>query len=87
MPKKNTGANECRGQDLLITATGTLGEEVDEGSYVLLNVKYGLITLIKANESLCEQLEKVDQSCPLSEGDLTFQKTVQLPAEIPPVST
>jgi len=52
----------------------------------MLQVKYGLITLIKANESLCEQMEKVDKSCPLEKGDLEFQKTVQLPAEIPPVS-
>ena len=69
---------------MLITAKGTLSEKVVEGSYVLLTVKMGLITLIRANESLCEQLEKVDKKCPLSDGELTFQRTVTLPAQIPP---
>jgi len=73
-----------KGKDLLITAKGTLKEDVVDGSRVLLTVKMGLITLIRANESLCDQLEKVDKKCPLKEGELTFQRTVTLPAQIPP---
>jgi len=50
---------------------------------VALQVKYGVITLIKQTIDLCEQVKNVDLDCPL-EGDLKFTKEVELPREIPP---
>lgn len=74
------------GQTLTIKAKGTLKEEVTKGAIVLLEVKYGLITLIKQTVDLCDQIQNVDLTCPLKKGDLTLTKQVELPKEIPPVS-
>lgn len=53
----------------------------------MLTVKYGLIRLISTKADLCEQIGEVDLECPLEAGDLAITKSVDLPAEIPPVST
>lgn len=75
--------SSCRGKELQITASGTLSEAVEEGAYVLLQVKLGILTLISTNASLCEELDKVDKPCPLDKGELTFKRSVDLPAQIP----
>ncbi|KAJ9201378.1 hypothetical protein DTO166G4_6322 [Paecilomyces variotii] len=72
------------GQNLTIVAKGTFREKVEQGSKVLLQVKYGLIRLINQEADLCEQIENVDLHCPLEKGEMTFTKDVQLPKEIPP---
>lgn len=46
------------GQKLTIKANGTFSEQIDEGATVFLQVKYGLITLIKQKADMCEQLPK-----------------------------
>jgi hypothetical protein len=73
------------GTELLITASGTVHETIAEGSYVKLQVKYGLITLITQTIDLCEQLGNVDLGCPVEPGVLTVTKSVDLPKAIPPV--
>ncbi|KAF7163153.1 hypothetical protein CNMCM5623_008223 [Aspergillus felis] len=72
------------GQTLTINAKGNLKERVEEGAYVALEVKYGLITLIKQTADLCEQIKNVDLECPLEEGNMTLTKQVDLPSHIPP---
>lgn len=74
------------GQTLTIKASGTVTEEVKEGAYALLEVKYGLITLIRQTVDLCEQIQNVDLKCPLKKGEMTLTKQVDLPSQIPPVS-
>ena len=49
-----------------------------------LRVKYGLITLINSRQNLCEQMENVDEECPL-EGEKVITKDIELPKEIPQV--
>jgi hypothetical protein len=71
---------------LVIEATGTVKENIEEGAYVNLQVKYGLIRLINTKADLCEQLKNVDLECPIERGRITIVKTVELPKEIPPVS-
>ncbi|KUI53767.1 Phosphatidylglycerol/phosphatidylinositol transfer protein [Cytospora mali] len=71
------------GEDLVIKASGTLDESVEEGAYVVLQVKYGLIRLISTKADLCEQVQNVDMECPIEKGDITITKTVELPKEIP----
>ncbi|GAA5231517.1 hypothetical protein GCM10025794_29920 [Massilia kyonggiensis] len=73
------------GQTLSINASGNLKERVEEGAYVALEVKYGLITLIKQTADLCEQIKNVDLECPLEKGEMTLTKQVDLPSHIPPV--
>jgi hypothetical protein len=58
---------------------------VDEGAYVVLQVKYGLIRLINTEANLCEQVSNVDLSCPIKQGKISITKDVALPNEIPPV--
>lgn len=62
-------------------------EDIGEGAYVVLQVKYGLIRLVNTEADLCEQVENVDMSCPIKKGKTKIIKDVELPAEIPPVSS
>lgn len=78
-------SNQHRGESLTIEARGTLRQTVGEGAKVLLQVKYGLIRLINVEADLCDQITNVDLHCPLKEGEITFQKKVDIPREIPPV--
>ncbi|PGH35937.1 hypothetical protein GX50_01262 [[Emmonsia] crescens] len=72
------------GQTLTITASGTFSKQVDEGSKVQIQVKYGLIRLINQEADLCEEITNVDLKCPLEKGRMSFSKQVDLPKEIPP---
>ncbi|KAF2663209.1 hypothetical protein BT63DRAFT_380452 [Microthyrium microscopicum] len=72
------------GVPLTIAASGTLNEPVGEGAYIAIQVKYGLITLIKTTIDLCEQVKNVDLECPLKKGPLVVTKDVDLPQQIPP---
>jgi hypothetical protein len=76
-----------RGRKLTIAAEGTLLDRVEKGAKVNLEVKYGLITLISQTVDLCEELKKVDLSCPLEKGKMVLTKEVELPKQIPPVRT
>ncbi len=76
--------SRCSGKTLTIEAKGNFTEEIEEGAYINLSVKYGLIRLINQRADLCEQMKNVDEECPLS-GEKTITKDVDLPKEIPPV--
>ncbi|KAK9436986.1 phosphatidylinositol/phosphatidylglycerol transfer protein [Metarhizium brunneum] len=75
---------DSSGQDLVIKAEGTVKKTIEEGAYIDLTVKYGLIRLLKTKADLCEQMGEVDLKCPVEPGDRVITKTVQLPKEIPP---
>ena len=76
----------CSGKTLTIEATGNFTEKVEQGAYLELVVKYGLIRLIHQTADLCEQMKNaVNEECPLL-GEKTITKDVDLPKEIPPVS-
>lgn len=72
------------GQTLVIEAQGTFKEDIAEGAYVVLQVKYGLIKLLSTKADLCEQIGEVDMKCPIKAGQLQITKDVDLPAQIPP---
>ncbi|MCJ1300029.1 Phosphatidylglycerol/phosphatidylinositol transfer protein [Hypocenomyce scalaris] len=72
------------GNTLTIEAVGTFSEDVEEGAYVNLQVKYGLIRLINQTADLCDQLKNVDQDCPVKKGETKITKDVDLPNQIPP---
>ncbi|TVY29477.1 Phosphatidylglycerol/phosphatidylinositol transfer protein [Lachnellula hyalina] len=73
-----------KGNTLTIEAVGTLKEKVEEGAYVILQVKYGLIRLVSTKADLCEQVSNVDMECPIEKGKAVITKDVELPGEIPP---
>lgn len=72
------------GKALVIKAKGTVKKIIEEGAYVDLTVKYGLIRLLNTKADLCEQMGEVDLKCPVEPGDRVISKTVELPKEIPP---
>lgn len=74
------------GQSLTIKASGTLLDKVEKGATVALEVKWGLITLVKQTVDLCDQIKNVDLTCPLEKGKMVLTKQVDLPKQIPPVS-
>ncbi|PBP16729.1 putative Phosphatidylglycerol/phosphatidylinositol transfer protein [Diplocarpon rosae] len=71
------------GKTLSIEAKGTLLEDVEDGAKVILQVKYGIIGLVKTEADLCEQVENVDMECPIKKGPITLTKDVELPSQIP----
>lgn len=73
------------GHELIIKAKGTVHQTIEEGAYVLLVVKYGLIKLLTQKADLCEQITNVNMECPIEKGAVELTKSVELPNEIPPV--
>jgi len=73
-----------KGSSLTIEAVGSLLEDVGDGAYVVLQVKYGLIRLVNTEADLCDQVSNVDLSCPIKKGKTKITKDVELPKEIPP---
>ena len=74
------------GKTLSIKAHGNFTETVQDGSYIKVQVKYGLITLLNNQFDLCEQMSNVDEECPLS-GEKTITKDVEIPKQVPPVNS
>lgn len=74
------------GANLTIEAVGTLLQDVGEGAYVDLQVKYGIIKLLTTQADLCEQVSNVDLKCPIKKGQVTITKDVEIPKQIPGVS-
>ncbi|KAK5939869.1 Phosphatidylglycerol/phosphatidylinositol transfer protein [Knufia obscura] len=72
------------GEKLTIKANGTFSEEIEEGATVFLQVRYGLITLIKQEADMCEQLPKIDIECPIKKGYMEISKEVNIPRQVPP---
>ncbi|KAI9678283.1 MAG: Phosphatidylglycerol/phosphatidylinositol transfer protein [Caeruleum heppii] len=72
------------GETLRIEAAGVFKKDVEEGAYVNLQVKYGLIRLVNTKADLCEQIQEVDLKCPIKKGETLITKEVELPKEIPP---
>ncbi|KAI0387663.1 phosphatidylinositol/phosphatidylglycerol transfer protein [Hypomontagnella monticulosa] len=72
------------GAELVIRATGTVFETINDGAKVNLVVKYGLIKLISTTADLCEQIGNVDLECPIEKGVLSITKSVDIPKEVPP---
>ena len=56
---------------------------MEAGAKIFLQVKFGLITLIKTEADLCDELSNLDLSCPLKKGPMNLTKTVTLPSQVP----
>lgn len=85
LEKVNLSPNPpLKGDNLTIEAVGELLEDVGEGAYVVLQVKYGLIRLVNTEADLCDQVSNVDLECPIKKGLTKITKDIELPKEIPP---
>ncbi|CAO3599353.1 unnamed protein product [Absidia cylindrospora] len=78
-----TPETPARGENLHIDFKGILKETVYAGAYVRVTVKYGYVQLIKKVFDLCEEIQKIDEKCPLEKGPLVLSKDVKLPKAIP----
>jgi hypothetical protein len=72
------------GATLTIEASGIVKEDITDGAYVKLQVKYGYIKLLDTQADLCEEIKNVDLECPIEKGKISITKEVELPKEIPP---
>jgi hypothetical protein len=57
---------------------------VTEGAKLHYSVKWGLVTILKQTVDFCETVKEADLECPIEKGDITLEKEVKLPKEIPP---
>lgn len=73
-----------RGENLTFIAKGMLKEDVVDGAYVNVEVRYGFIKLIDQTFDLCEEIKKVNMTCPISKGEQVIVKEVEIPNEVPP---
>ncbi|CAG8613576.1 7988_t:CDS:2 [Ambispora leptoticha] len=73
-----------RGHALNIKAAGNLSETVDQGSYVDVLVRLGLVQLYKGKLDLCKEVEQnFNLKCPLKKGIHKIDSDVDVPKEIP----
>lgn len=73
-----------RGQNLTISAEGTLAKDIVDGAYVDVDVRYGFIKLVSDTFDLCNESTKVDLECPIKKGSQKLSKEVAIPNEVPP---
>jgi hypothetical protein len=59
-----------------------LSETVPNGTQIEVVVKYGVIQMIKKKFDFCEQVQEIDEKCPVAPGEKVFNKVVALPKEI-----
>lgn len=71
------------GQVLTIEAVGEALVDIEDGAYVVLQVKYGLIRIVNTKANFCEQVKNIDKECPIKKGEVIVRKDVEIPNEIP----
>ncbi|KAF3903839.1 hypothetical protein AA313_de0209470 [Arthrobotrys entomopaga] len=74
------------GKSLHLEVSGEVKKRIDEGAYLAVEVKLGVIRLIKKTFDFCDLLTQanVTVSCPIEPGHLEVIKDQDLPAQIPP---
>lgn len=73
----------AKGQNLTFVATGYLSQDIVDGAYVEVDVRYGYIRLIHQTFDLCEEVTNVDMECPIKKGKQIISKLVEIPNEVP----
>lgn len=73
-----------KGANLTFVATGYLSQDITDGAYVEVDVRYGFIKLIHQTFDLCEEITNVDLECPIKKGEQVISKKVEIPEEVPP---
>ncbi|KAI0274633.1 ML domain-containing protein [Gloeopeniophorella convolvens] len=73
------------GKNLTVTVKASAQSEIEEGAYVDVVVKLGLIKLLQKQFDLCEEARnaQADVQCPVDKGSYQIEQTVTLPKEIP----
>jgi len=73
------------GHELEVHVSGYLEETISQGSYALVQVKIGLIKLIDTKFDVCEELPKINMTCPIQPGEQDILRVADIPSQIPKV--
>lgn len=75
------------GGNLAMSASGLILDTIQEGAYIEVTVKLGLIQILKKNFDLCELLyenkDDLGLECPVSPGTYKLFKEVEIPPQAP----
>lgn len=75
------------GGNLVMTASGLVLDTIQEGAYIEVTVKLGMIQILKKNFDLCELLyenkDDLGLECPVSPGTYDLFKEVEIPPQAP----
>ncbi|KAF8338018.1 ML domain-containing protein [Cantharellus anzutake] len=73
------------GEDLTVTAEGTVTKTIEEGAYANVVVKLGVIKLLQKTFDVCEEARHNNATiqCPVEADHYTVVQTVALPKDIP----
>ena len=71
------------GQPLSIKANGTLSKDIEAGAHAFVQVKFGMLTLIKQKADLCDQLSNLNMTCPIEKGPMNITREADIPEQVP----
>ena len=74
------------GQNLTITASGTLRKPILQNSTLQLGGKWGAVPLFKQVHDFCEKTGNYGIPCPIMPGPFAFDYTQFLPANLPSIT-
>ncbi|EPZ35323.1 hypothetical protein O9G_000719 [Rozella allomycis CSF55] len=69
------------GSSLNITVVGNLKSVIDQGSYVKVRVRYGLITVVNTKIDLCKEISDYPElpQCPVQPGRIAISEVTDMP--------
>ncbi|KAI9631962.1 ML domain-containing protein [Dioszegia hungarica] len=73
------------GKNMTVTVEADVLDRIEEGAYVDVTVKLGLVKLLQKTFDVCEEARNNNASvqCPVEAGPYKVTQTVELPREIP----
>ncbi|KAG4443194.1 hypothetical protein IFR05_001336 [Cadophora sp. M221] len=85
----NISPNPAPGKEVTISASFEVTADIEDGAYLDVTVKLGLIKLLQKTFDVCEELgngagKDLNIKCPIKKGSYSISNTVKLPKEIPP---
>ncbi|TFK57200.1 hypothetical protein OE88DRAFT_1730601 [Heliocybe sulcata] len=74
------------GQNMTVNVKAYVQELIEDGAYVDVVVKMGLVKLLSKRFDICDEARKAEASiqCPVDKGDYEVEQVAELPKEIPP---
>ncbi|KAF7290154.1 ML domain-containing protein [Mycena indigotica] len=74
------------GKELTVKVNGTVERRVEDGAWVDVVVKIGVIKLLARKFDICEEAENANATvqCPVEKGEYAVTQSFDLPKEIPP---
>ncbi|KZT30465.1 hypothetical protein NEOLEDRAFT_1126020 [Neolentinus lepideus HHB14362 ss-1] len=74
------------GQNMTVNVKAYVQEVVEDGAYVDVVVKMGLVKLLQKRFDICDEARKAETTiqCPVQPGDYEVEQVADLPKEIPP---